>query len=112
MRVIKPIHTYSNEITPPNIPLSGRIMYKKITKTKKQRVYSRKPNKEEIFPKLKMISSVKTKVFFQANEPMKQACLAILMCNTIGFKLKLIKRDGKGHSMFIRGNIHKDYVSI
>ena len=38
--------------------------------------------------------------------------IAILISNKIDFKLKSIKRDGKGHFIFITGKIHQDEVSI
>ena len=49
---------------------------------------------------------------FQANEPKKQAGVAILISNKIDFKLKSIRRDGDGYFMLITGTIHQKEVSI
>ena len=40
---------------------------------------------------------------FQSNGPKKQASVAILIYNKIGFKLKSITRDGEGHFILITG---------
>ena len=37
---------------------------------------------------------------------------AILISNKIGFKLKLIKRDGEGHFILITGTINQDEVFL
>ena len=42
----------------------------------------------------------------------KQWSVAILLSNNKNFKLKLIKKDGEGHKIFIKGKVHQDEVSI
>jgi len=49
---------------------------------------------------------------FQANGLKKQAGVAILISNKIDFQLKVIKKDKKGHFIFIKGKIHQDELSI
>ena len=49
---------------------------------------------------------------FQANEPKKQAAVAILISNKIDFKLKSIRRDGDGHFILLTGTINQEKVSI
>lgn len=44
--------------------------------------------------------------------PKKQDGVAILMSNKRDFKPKLIKRDGEGHSILIKGTIHQDDISV
>jgi hypothetical protein len=44
---------------------------------------------------------------FQANSPKKQARVAILISNKIDFQSKVIKRDGKGHFILIKGKSSK-----
>jgi hypothetical protein len=39
----------------------------------------------------------------QANGSKKQAGIAILIYNKIEFQAKVIKRDGEGHFIFIKG---------
>ena len=45
---------------------------------------------------------------FQANEPKKQAGVAILVPNKIDFKLKLITRVREGHYILIKRKIQED----
>ena len=45
---------------------------------------------------------------FQENGHKKQTGVAILIFNKIYFKPKLIRRDGEGHFIFIKGKIHQD----
>jgi exonuclease III len=49
---------------------------------------------------------------YQANGPWKQAGVAILILDKVGFKLTLIKRDKEGHSMVIKGEIHQKEITI
>jgi hypothetical protein len=49
---------------------------------------------------------------FQANGPKKQAGVAILISNKIDFQPKVIKEDGEGHHILIKGKIHQDELSI
>ena len=49
---------------------------------------------------------------FQVNEPSKQAGVAILISNKIGFQPKLIKRYGEQSFILIKGKIHHDDISI
>jgi hypothetical protein len=51
-------------------------------------------------------------IFFQANSHKKKVAVAILLSNKIDLQPKVIKSDGKGHFMFIKGKIHQDEVSI
>ena len=43
------------------------------------------------------------KKIFQSNGPKKQAGIVILISNKTYLKLKVIKRDGEGHFIFITG---------
>jgi exonuclease III len=49
---------------------------------------------------------------FQENGPKKQARVAILISNKINFQPKVIKKDGEGHYIRIKGKIHQDELSI
>lgn len=49
---------------------------------------------------------------FQLNGPKKQISVAILISILIDYKLKLMKRDGEGHFIFIQGKIRQDELSI
>jgi exonuclease III len=49
---------------------------------------------------------------FQANGLNKQAGVAILISNKIGFQPKVIKKDKKGHFIHIKGKIFQDELSI
>ena len=49
---------------------------------------------------------------FQANEPEKQTGAAILVCNEVEFKSKLIKRNRETHFVLIKGRMHEDDLSI
>jgi exonuclease III len=44
---------------------------------------------------------------YQANDPPKQAGVAILISDKVVFKLTLIKLDKKGHSILMKGEIHQ-----
>jgi exonuclease III len=48
----------------------------------------------------------------QANGPMKQAGVAILILNKIDFQPKIIKKDKEGHFILIKGKIFQDELSI
>jgi exonuclease III len=48
----------------------------------------------------------------QANDPRKQAEVAIPISNKIDFQPKVIKHDEEGHFIFIKGKIHQEKVSI
>jgi hypothetical protein len=52
------------------------------------------------------------KTIFQANGPKKQAGVAILILNKIGFQPKVIKKDKEGHFILIKGKIFQDELSI
>jgi exonuclease III len=49
---------------------------------------------------------------FQANDPKKQAGVAILISDKIEFQPKVIKKDKKGHFILIKVNIYQDEQSI
>jgi hypothetical protein len=40
---------------------------------------------------------------YQANEPLKQAGMAILTSDKVHFKPKLVRRDKEGHFILIKG---------
>jgi hypothetical protein len=48
---------------------------------------------------------------FQANSPKRKTGIAILIFNKIDFQPKVIKKDGEGHYILIKGNIHQDELS-
>ena len=52
------------------------------------------------------------KKIFQANRPKKQTGVAILIASKTEFKQKLIKRDGEGHFILIKGKIYHNDLSI
>ena len=52
------------------------------------------------------------KTIFQANEPKKQASIAILISKKINFQPKVIKKDKEGHFILIKGKIYQDELSI
>jgi exonuclease III len=52
------------------------------------------------------------KTIFQANDPKKQAGVAILILNKIDFQPKVIKKDKEGHLVFIKGKKYQDELSI
>jgi hypothetical protein len=45
-------------------------------------------------------------------DPPKKAGIVILISYKIDFQPKLIKRDGKGHFILIKGKTHQDDFSI
>jgi exonuclease III len=47
------------------------------------------------------------KKIYQANGPGKQAGITILISDKVDFNLTLTKRDKEGHSILIKGEIHK-----
>jgi hypothetical protein len=49
---------------------------------------------------------------FQSNRHKKQASVVILVCNKIDVQMKVIKRDGEGHFIFIKGKIHQEDIEI
>ena len=49
---------------------------------------------------------------FQANEPKKQAGVAILIFKKIDFEPILVRRDREGHIILMRGKIYQDELSI
>lgn len=59
----------------------------------------------------KFLIKVREKVF-QANAPKKQSGVAILISNKIDIHQKVIKRDGEGHFILIKGKTHQDELSI
>jgi exonuclease III len=52
------------------------------------------------------------KKVFQANRLKKQAGVAILIPIKIDFQPKVIKRDGEGHFILIKGEIHQEDLSV
>jgi hypothetical protein len=52
------------------------------------------------------------KNFFQANGTKKQARVAILIANKIDFQPEVIKTDGEGHFILLKGKTHQNKVSI
>jgi hypothetical protein len=52
------------------------------------------------------------KKIYQANGPLKQAGVVILISNKVNFKLKLVKRDKGGHFILIKGEIHEEEITI
>jgi hypothetical protein len=46
------------------------------------------------------------KKIYQANDPPKQAEVAIPISDKVDFKPTLIKQDKEGHSILIKGEIH------
>jgi hypothetical protein len=48
----------------------------------------------------------------QANGPMKEGGVDILLPNLMDFQLKLIRRNRQGHFILIKGKIYQDDVSI
>jgi exonuclease III len=51
------------------------------------------------------------KTIFQANDPKKQAAVAIVISNKIDFQLKAIKKDKERHFILIKGKIYQDELS-
>jgi exonuclease III len=52
------------------------------------------------------------KKIYQASGPRKQAGVAILISNKVDFKPILIKQDKEGHSVLIKGKIHKKEIKF
>jgi hypothetical protein len=52
------------------------------------------------------------KTIFQANGPKKQAGVAILISNKIGFQLKVIKKGKPGNFILIKDKIYQGELSI
>jgi exonuclease III len=52
------------------------------------------------------------KKIYQANGPRKQAEVAILMSDKVGFKLTLVKQGKEGHFILIKGKIHQKEITI
>jgi exonuclease III len=52
------------------------------------------------------------KTIFQANDPKKQAGVAILISNKIDFQHKVVKIDKEGHFILIKGKLFQDEFSI
>jgi hypothetical protein len=52
------------------------------------------------------------KTICQANDPKKQAGVAILILNTIDFQPKVIKKDKEGHFILVEGKIYQEELSI
>jgi hypothetical protein len=46
------------------------------------------------------------KKIYEANDPQKQAEVAMLISDKVDFKLTFIKRDKEGHSILTKGEIH------
>jgi exonuclease III len=52
------------------------------------------------------------KKVFQANDPYKQAGVAILISDKVDFKLKSMRRDKEGHFILMKEIIHQEEISI
>ena len=52
------------------------------------------------------------KTIFQANGPMKQAAVAILISEKIDFQPEVIKKDKEGHFILIKRKIYQEELSI
>jgi hypothetical protein len=52
------------------------------------------------------------KKIYQANGPQKQAGVAILISDKVDIKPTLIRRDKKGHSILIKGEIDQKEIII
>ena len=52
------------------------------------------------------------KAVFQANDPRKQAGVAIPICNKIDFQPKVIKKDTEVYFIRIKGKIYQEELSI
>jgi hypothetical protein len=52
------------------------------------------------------------KEIYQANNPRKQAVVAILMLNKVDFKPKLVRKDKEGHFILIKGRIYQEEITI
>jgi exonuclease III len=52
------------------------------------------------------------KKIYQANGPLKQEGIAILISGKVDFKLTLIKQDKEGHFIVIKGEIHQKKIII
>jgi hypothetical protein len=52
------------------------------------------------------------KKIYKANGPLKQAGVAILISDKVGFKLALIKRAKEAHSILIKEEIHQREITI
>jgi exonuclease III len=52
------------------------------------------------------------KKIYQANDPRKQAGVAILISDKVDFKTKLIKQDKEGHSILIKGETDQKEITI
>jgi exonuclease III len=52
------------------------------------------------------------KKIYQANDPWKEAAVAILTSNKVDFKSTLIKWDKEGHSILIKGEIDQKEITI
>jgi hypothetical protein len=52
------------------------------------------------------------KKIYQANGPLKQAGVTILILDKVDFKPTLIKLDKEGHSILIKGEIHQKEITI
>jgi exonuclease III len=49
---------------------------------------------------------------YQANIPLKQARVAILISDKVDFKLTLTKQDKEGHAILIKGEIYQKEITI
>ena len=52
------------------------------------------------------------KNIFHANGNQKKAGIAILISDTIDFKIKNVTRDNEGHYLMIKGSIQEDDITI
>ena len=59
-----------------------------------------------------LVQSKRLENNFQANDPKKQAGVAILISNKIDFQHKVIKKAKEGHLVLNKGKICQDELSI
>jgi hypothetical protein len=57
-----------------------------------------------------MAYSQRIKNVFQANGPHKQAGVAILIPDKVGFSLKSVRRFNEGHFILMNGTIHQQDI--